>query len=164
MKRIIYRFTLTIIPLIMVWGAVVQLQTKQNIKNMRSMFTPFKYHESTRSFYKGDKKCPLQIDHVVSIQDAINSGANKWSKAKKRQFMNDLENLVPACKSVNASKRHHPPKEFIRLSMDGKGVEVKWKYNRLCRYIKRYYTIKKKYNLSTANNDPSIIGIYKCVI
>ena len=104
-------------------------------------------------FYTG-KYCKTNIDHVVSLKDAYQSGANKWNSEMKKKFSNDKSNHVPACYKINSSKGSATPKNFLRRSNDGKGLE--YKIILFCKYIKIYYDTKLKYNLSFKNNDPNL--------
>jgi hypothetical protein len=102
-------------------------------------------------FYTG-KTCDfINIDHVVSLKDAYESGASSWTDSEKEAFANDRRNHVPSCGRVNSSKGSASPKDFLRRSRDGKGLEyeiVSW-----CDYVSRYWEIKSAYQLSSANNE-----------
>ena len=51
-------------------------------------------------FYTG-KICDfINIDHVVSLKDAYESGAASWRDSKKQTFANDRANHVPSCGHV----------------------------------------------------------------
>ena len=51
-------------------------------------------------FYTG-KACDfINIDHVVSLKDAYESGAASWRDSKKQTFANDRANHVPSCGHV----------------------------------------------------------------
>ena len=102
-------------------------------------------------FYTG-KACDfINIDHIVSLKDAYESGAASWSDSKKQTFANDRANHVPSCGRVNSSKGSTAPKDFLRRSRDGKGLEykiIKW-----CEYVLTYYKVKEKYGLSIVSNE-----------
>ena len=106
-------------------------------------------------FYTG-KTCDfINIDHVVSLKDAYESGAANWSASKKETFANDRRNHVPSCGRVNSSKGSAVPKDFLRRSRDGKGLDyqiVSW-----CEYVSRYWAIKSAYQLSTSTNEKAIL-------
>ena len=54
-------------------------------------------HNTAIGFYTG-KTCDfINIDHVVSLKDAYESGAASWSDSKKKTFANDRANHVPSC-------------------------------------------------------------------
>ena len=107
-------------------------------------------------FYTG-KTCDfINIDHVVSLKDAYESGAAIWSASKKKTFANDRANHVPSCGRVNSSKGSAVPKDFLRRSRDGKGLDyeiVRW-----CEYVTTYYAVKQAYGLSFIANDRSIFA------
>jgi hypothetical protein len=85
--------------------------------NFRS-YTPNTY----TGWYTGQPCSQIDIDHVVSLQDAYKSGASSWSNAKKEAFANDRLNHVPACASVNRSKGASLPRDVIGKARNGKGV------------------------------------------
>lgn len=74
-------------------------------------------------FYTG-KTCDfINIDHVVSLKDAYESGASSWTDSERETFANDRRNHVPSCGRVNSSKGSASPKDFLRRSRDDKGLE-----------------------------------------
>ena len=101
-------------------------------------------------FYTG-KICDfINIDHIVSLKDAYESGAASWSASRKKAFANDRSNHVPSCGRVNSSKGSEGPSDFLRRSHDGRGLE--YKIIRFCEYVQRYYAVKIKYGLSFSSN------------
>jgi hypothetical protein len=101
-------------------------------------------------FYTG-KTCDfINIDHIVSLKDAYESGASSWSASKKKAFANDRSNHVPSCGRVNSSKGSEGPSDFLRRSNDGRGLE--YEIVRFCEYVKKYYAVKVKYELSYISN------------
>ena len=110
-----------------------------------------------KGFYTG-KSCKTNIDHVVSLKDAFQSGAYYWNSEMKKKFSNDKSNHVAACYKVNSLKGSTTPKHFLRRSNDGKGLD--YEIISLCKYLKIYYKTKIKYSLSFKNNDP--ILFLKC--
>ena len=102
-------------------------------------------------FYTG-KTCDfINIDHIVSLKDAYESGASSWGESRKKAFANDRSNHVPSCGRVNSSKGSEGPSDFLRRSNDGKGLE--YKIIRFCEYVQRYYAVKVKYGLSFKGNE-----------
>ena len=107
-------------------------------------------------FYAG-KACDfINIDHVVSLKDAYESGAASWSDSKKQSFANDRSNHVPSCGRVNSSKGSAAPKDFLRRSRDGRGLD--YKIMRWCEYVAIYKAVKTKYQLTFANNDRKLLS------
>ena len=98
----------------------------------------------------------MNIDHLVSLKDAYESGAYKWDVRKKTMFGNDRENHVPSCSRVNSSKGSARPRDFLRRSRDGKGLDYQIK--EFCAYVEKYYAIKIKYNLSFNSNSRSLFA------
>jgi len=122
----------------------------------RSKFGYKSYPSNTQiGFYINSKCQDIEIDHVVSLRDAFDSGAYKWSKSEKEVFANDRFNHLPACSFVNRSKGASLPEDFLRKSQDGKGRD--YKIVRFCDYLRKYYAVKEKYDLSTASNEDTLV-------
>ena len=110
------------------------------------------YKPSTSIGFYTNQTCDfINIDHIVSFKDAYDSGAASWEASKKEVFANDRSNHVPSCGRVNSSKGSARPKDFLRRSNDGKGLE--YEIVRFCEYVQRYYAVKVRYDLSLADND-----------
>ena len=110
---------------------------------------------SSKGFYTG-QTCDTNIDHVVSLKDAHESGASRWTITERITFSNDRLNHVPSCSRVNSSKGSSTPSDFFRKSSDGRGMEYEIKTK--CAYLGIYYQVKRKYQLSFSNNDPSLFA------
>jgi hypothetical protein len=57
----------------------------------------------------------LEIDHVVALAEAWESGASGWDPARRRAFANDLEEpgaLVAVTAAMNRSKGDRDPAEW----------------------------------------------------
>ena len=123
----------------------------------RSDFNYRSYKPNTDvGFYTG-KTCDfINIDHIVSLKDAHESGAASWSDSKKQTFANDRRNHVPSCGRVNSSKGSAAPKDFLRRSRDGRGLD--YKIMRWCEYVAIYKAVKTKYQLTFANNDRKLLS------
>jgi hypothetical protein len=122
----------------------------------RSEFGYKSYPGDTQiGFYTNEKCEDIDIDHVVSLRDAFDSGAYKWSKSEKEVFANDRFNHLPACSYVNRSKGASLPTDFLRKSQDGKGRD--YKIVRFCDYLRKYYAVKEKYDLSISNNEDALV-------
>jgi len=118
----------------------------------RAQFHFQSYKPDTSIGFYTNKSCSsINIDHIVSLKDAHDSGASSWSTYKKRTFANDKANHVPSCGRVNSSKGSAGPKDFLRRSNDGKGLE--YEIVRFCEYVQKYYAVKLEYELSFEYND-----------
>jgi hypothetical protein len=118
----------------------------------RKDFNYRSYKPNTSIGFYTNQSCDfINIDHVVSLKDAYDSGAALWSTSRKKTFANDRSNHVPSCGRVNSSKGSAGPKDFLRRSNDGKGLE--YEIVRFCEYVQRYYAVKVEYELSFEGND-----------
>ena len=117
----------------------------------RSDFNYHSYKPNVSIGFYTNQSCDfINIDHLVSLKDAHESGAACWSHDKKRSFANDRSNHVPSCGRVNSSKGSAGPKDFLRRSNDGKGLE--YKIVSFCEYVEKYHAVKLKYGLSFEAN------------
>jgi hypothetical protein len=117
----------------------------------RKDFNYRSYKPNTSIGFYTNKTCDfINIDHIVSLKDAYESGAASWSASKKESFANDRANHVPSCGRVNSSKGSEGPSDFLRRSRDGKGLE--YEIVRFCEYVQKYYAVKVKYGLSLRGN------------
>ena len=77
-----------------------------------------------------------EVDHVVSLSDAWQKGAQSWSAAKRTAFANDPANLVLVSEKVNAQKGDGdaatwlPPEKDYRCYFVSQQVAVKQNYGR----------------------------------
>ena len=127
-----------------------------HIRYSRDLYSYFSYPTNiSTGFYTG-MTCTTNIDHVVSLKDAHDSGGFNWSPSKRARFANDKSNHVPSCKRINSSKGSSTPKDFFRKSSDGRGMDYEIK-NR-CTYVEIYFQVKKKYSLTFTNNAPKIFA------
>jgi hypothetical protein len=118
----------------------------------RKDFNYHSYKPNTSIGFYTNKACDfINIDHIVSLKDAYESGAVSWSDAKKETFANDRSNHVPSCGRVNSSKGSEGPSDFLRRSRDGRGLE--YEIVRFCEYVQKYYAVKVKYELSFKDNE-----------
>ena len=117
----------------------------------RSDFSYQSYKPNTSvGFYTGQTCSAIDVDHVVSLKDAYDTGGASWSLSKKQSFANDKANHVPSCASINRSKGASVPSEFLRKSNDGKGLE--YEIVTFCEYVSIYHSVKLKYELSFDGN------------
>ena len=118
----------------------------------RKEFNYRSYKPNTSIGFYTNKTCDfINIDHIVSLKDAYESGASSWGASKKKAFANDRANHVSSCGRVNSSKGAEGPSDFLRRSRDGRGLE--YDIVRFCEYVKKYYAVKVKYGLSFKDNE-----------
>ena len=117
----------------------------------RKDFNYHSYKPNTSIGFYTNKTCDfINIDHIVSLKDAYESGAASWGASRKKAFADDTSNHVPSCGRVNSSKGSEGPSDFLRRSRDGRGLE--YEIVRFCEYVKKYYAVKIKYGLSFRGN------------
>ena len=123
----------------------------------RKDFSYRSYKPNTSIGFYTNKTCDfINIDHIVSLKDAYESGAASWSDSKKESFANDRSNHEPSCGRVNSSKGSEGPSDFLRRSNDGRGLE--YEIVRFCEYVQKYYAVKVKYGMSLVSNDKRTFG------
>ena len=87
----------------------------------------------------------LDIDHVVALAEAWDSGAAGWDAARRRAFANDLdrpEALAAVSASSNRSKSDLDPGQWKPTR------EAAW-----CQYARDWVTVKKAWDLSADQNE-----------
>ncbi len=123
----------------------------------RKDFNYRSYKPNTSIGFYTNKTCDfINIDHIVSLKDAYDSGASFWGASRKKAFANDRSNHVPSCGRVNSSKGSEGPSDFLHRSRDGRGLE--YKIVRFCEYVQKYYAVKVKYELLLVSNDKQVFG------
>ncbi|NYI25384.1 HNH endonuclease family protein [Aeriscardovia aeriphila] len=96
------------------------------------------YTGKTIAFQRGQATSSLvQIDHVVALHDAWNSGAKNWPVSKRTRFGNDPFNLLAVEGKANQDKSDKHA---------GKWLPSNKAYQ--CGYVARQIAIKAKYGLS----------------
>jgi hypothetical protein len=81
----------------------------------------------------------LDIDHVVALAEAWDSGAAQWTTGRRRAFANDLDEpaaLIAVTSTANRSKSDSDPTQWRPRPDD-------W-----CRYATAWTTVKVKWDLS----------------
>ena len=117
----------------------------------RKDFNYRSYKPNTSIGFYTNKACDfINIDHIVSLKDAYESGASSWGASKKKVFANDRSNHVPSCGRVNSSKGSEEPSDFLRRSRDKRGLEHE--IVKFCEYVQRYYAVKVEYGLPFKSN------------
>ena len=93
------------------------------------------YSGATINFVKGVKSSmEVQIDHVVALSNAWQTGAFKLTLAKRTEFANDPENLLAVQGRLNSQKGDGdaatwlPPLKSYRCTYVSKQISIKAKY------------------------------------
>lgn len=82
----------------------------------------------------------LDIDHMVPLAEAWDSGASEWSTQRRQAYANDLDEpvaLVAVSAASNRSKADKDPSEWMPPSADAH-----------CRYVTEWTTVKTRWGLS----------------
>jgi len=82
------------------------------------------------------KASDVDIDHIVPLAHAHRHGAANWTRAQRRAFANDFDNLLVVNDSTNQSKSGQAPHEWLPP------LKEYW-----CEYGKRWERVKDKYGL-----------------
>jgi hypothetical protein len=88
----------------------------------------------------------VDIDHLIPLKHAHDSGGEDWSREKKKQFANDPENLVITNRKYNRMKGAKTIAEWLPLDR---------KYS--CLYASDWVKIKNKYKLKLSSNEEQTI-------
>jgi hypothetical protein len=109
---------------------------------------------SNIGFYSQTKCKTTHIDHVVSLKDAHDTGAEGWPTTQKEAFANDRLNHVVSCAWMNMSKSSLSPLKWYLRSTDGRGRD--YDIHNWCRYVLTYTFIKNKYGLHILEEDYAV--------
>lgn len=91
----------------------------------------------------------IDIDHLVPLKHANNSGGDIWTKDKKQEFANDSENLVITNLKYNRQKGSQGIDTWLPSNKDY-----------ACKYMKDWVHIKTKYNLSFSSEEQKSIKLF----
>lgn len=92
----------------------------------------------------------LDIDHVVPLHEAFDSGAQNWSRIQMNQFYNDLDNLMVVSARSNRSKGDKDPASWLPVRQE------------ICDYLGKYTFVKSKYRLSYDERERGAILAQRC--
>lgn len=87
----------------------------------------------------------VDIDHMVPLAEAWDSGARSWSTATRQAFANDLgdsRSLVGVTDDVNQAKGDQDPAEWLPT------------YDK-CRYLREWVAVKHRWRLSVNSAEKS---------
>lgn len=103
--------------------------------------------EKVKFQYGVDSSRNVLIDHVVSLQEAWDSGASSWSDKRRREFANDTSNLLAA--SAASVKAHERASAHGLWLPDDPPAR--------CDYALRRIGVKDKYGLSVDDGERSML-------
>ncbi|WEV64323.1 HNH endonuclease family protein [Bifidobacterium sp. ESL0732] len=89
----------------------------------------------------------VQIDHVVALENAWQSGASKWDAATKQQYGNDAYNLLAVDGPANQQKGSASAAYWLPINRRFR-----------CSYVARQVGVKQKYNLSVTTPEKQAIS------
>ena len=112
---------------------VFRIGTKNCVVESGTLIDP--YSGTTIYFVKGEKSSmEVQIDHVVALSNAWQTGAFKLTLVKRTEFANDPENLMAVQGRLNSQKGDGdaatwlPPHKSYRCTYVSKQISIKAKY------------------------------------
>lgn len=92
----------------------------------------------------------LDVDHVVPLQEAHDSGGHSWSRARREAFANDLafgRSLMAVEAAANRSKGAKGPEEWLPPSRA-----------HLCVYVADWTLVKHRWGLSMDERERVVVG------
>ena len=94
-------------------------------------------------FKKGKKtSTAVQIDHVVALENAWQSGANQWGRTKRYRFGNDMYNLLAVDGPANQEKGSASAAYWLPTNGAYR-----------CDYVARQIGVKAKYGLTVTTKE-----------
>ncbi|GAB3380810.1 HNH endonuclease [Spongiibacter taiwanensis] len=94
-----------------------------------------------------DKASDLDIDHIVPLAWAHGHGAGGWTRAQKRAFANDMDNLLAVDAGANREKGAKGPDDWMPPAAAYR-----------CEYLGRFKTLVAKYRLVFYPSESSAIS------
>ena len=120
-----------------------------------------------RSYYDGavwTLASDVDIDHMIPLSEAWDSGAQLWTPEQRRDFANDLgyaASLVAVTDNVNQSKGDRDPAELTRPPAEWTGNLAEWMPpapEATCRYIGDWVAVKYRWSLSVDQTEADVIN------
>ncbi|OZG61347.1 deoxyribonuclease [Bifidobacterium lemurum] len=112
------------------------------------------YTGETIQFVRGvDTSALVQIDHVVALANAWQSGARDWTTAERYRFGNDSYNLLPVDGTANQDKGSASAAYWLPTNGDYR-----------CSYVARQIGVKAKYQLTVTSKekDAMLTVLHSC--
>lgn len=89
----------------------------------------------------------VQIDHVVALENAWQSGASGWSAAKKQEYGNDPYNLLAVDGPANQQKGSASAAYWLPANRQFR-----------CAYVARQVSVKQRYGLTVTTAEKQAIS------
>ncbi|MFJ2936667.1 HNH endonuclease family protein [Streptomyces sp. NPDC087219] len=96
--------------------------------------------------WRKQQAAEVQIDHVVPLSYSWQMGSSRWSKSKRRQFANDVLNLIPVEGRANSAKGDSGPASWLPPN---KRIR--------CAYVVRFAQVALKYELPVTTADKAMM-------
>lgn len=112
------------------------------------------YTGETIHFVRGPQTSSrVQIDHVVALENAWQSGARDWSTQERYRFGNDIYNLLPVDGPANQDKGSASAAYWLPTNAAYR-----------CEYVARQIGVKDKYRLSvtSAEKEAMLAVLHSC--
>jgi len=103
----------------------------------------YSYYDGVSQYAPAD----LDIDHLVPLAEAWDSGARGWSSAKRESYANDLgdyRTLVAVTDAVNQTKSDQDPAEWLPAQQQ-------------CRYLREWVAVKHRWALGVDSAERSAL-------
>lgn len=101
------------------------------------------YTGATIHFVRGARtSSAVQIDHVVALENAWQSGAKQWDRSKRYQFGNDMYNLLAVDGPANQEKGSASAAYWLPTNGAYR-----------CDYVARQIGVKAKYGLTVTSRE-----------
>ena len=100
--------------------------------------------------FKSDNPSDFDIDHMVPLAEAWDSGASSWSDSRRRDFANDLSSsysLIAVSSSSNRSKSDGDPADWLPPDS-----------SYLCEYVEQWIKVKQQWDLSVDEAEATAIA------
>ncbi|MEU2870022.1 HNH endonuclease family protein [Streptomyces olivoreticuli] len=98
---------------------------------------------------ESDKRGEIDIDHIVPLKAAWDSGASNWDVAKREKFANDISpntpQLIAVSRRSNRQKGDSGPDEWLPND------------TAKCPYSEAWVAVKSKYGLSVTRDEKSTL-------
>ena len=92
----------------------------------------------------------LDIDHMIPLKEAWESGASKWDASKREAYANDLDfadALVAVTAASNRSKSDRDPASYLPSDVSNR-----------CSYVSKWIAVKTHWNLTIDAKEKSAIS------